>query len=303
MNFRDRILEQLAQRDYVPASTEALGKQWRLNTKERRKFAHEVGELVRTGRLILVKGDRLCLPKTADLVTGRINFRQSGSAVVYPEARATEPRKEPIQIAAENTGVALHGDQVVVELLTTRERQQYRFLKPGEQAGRVVKILERGSATTTGTLHRGRTYVYVTADDPRFGHDVIVPDPFQAKLRPLPVVGDKVVVRLNEWKERGRAPDGEIVEKLGRTFEPRAELAAIFHKYNLSTSFPTDVLREAEALPTKVRPSDLTGRLDYREIPTFTIDPDDAKDFDDALSLEHLDNGDLRIGVHIADVS
>jgi ribonuclease R len=303
MNFRDRILEQLAQKDYVPVPLEVLAKHWRLNTKDRRKLSHEVNELVRTGRVILVKGTRLCLPQTADLVTGKISFRQSGSAQVFPEVRASEPRKEPIQIAGENTGVALHGDKVVVELLTARERQQYRFLKPNEQAGRVVKILERGSATTTGTLQRGRSYFYVTPDDPRFGHDIIVRDPMQEKLRPLPAVGDKVVVRLNEWKDRGRNPDGEIVEKLGRTFEPRAELAAIFHKYNLAAHFPTDVVREAEALPLKVRPSDLAGRVDYREIPTFTIDPDDAKDFDDALSLEYLAHGEIRIGVHIADVS
>ncbi len=303
MNFRDRILEQLGQRNYVPTALEALAKQWRLNTKDRRKLSSEVNDLVRTGRVILVKGNRLCLPQEADLISGKISFRQSGSAVVYPEGRATEPRKEPIQIAAENTGVALHGDHVTVELLNARERAPYRHLKPSEQAGRVVKILERGNATTTGSLQRGRSYFYVTPDDPRLPHDIIVQDPQQAKLRPFPVVGDKVVVRLNEWKDRSRNPDGEILERLGRTFEPRAELAAIFHKYDLATHFPSDVVREAEQLPVRVDASDLTGRLDYRQIPTFTIDPDDAKDFDDALSVEYLDNGDIRIGVHIADVS
>jgi len=303
MTFHDRLLEQLRRRDYVPASAEDLARSWHLNSKDRRKFAHEVRDLIHRGEIAVVKGDRLCLPREADLVTGRINFRQSGSAVVYPEVRATEPRKEPIQIAAENTGNALQNDLVVVRLITGREREQFRFLKPSEQAGRVIEILERGTATLTGTLQRGRSYFYVAPDDPRIGHDVIVPDPMRAKLRPLPNVGDKVVVRLNEWKDRNRNPDGEIIARLGRTFEPRAELAAIYHKYNLTPEFPLEVQREAAALPEKVRPADLHGRLDYRDVPTFTIDPDDAKDFDDALSLEYLDHGDVRVGVHIADVS
>ena len=302
MNFPDRLFEHLRERSYVPVSAETLAKSWRLPTKDRRRFFHEVNELIHQGRVVLVKGDRLCLPQVADLVTGRISFRQSGSAIVFPEGKVTEPRKDPIQIAAENTGVALHGDTVVVRLITGREREQFRFLKTDERAGRVIEILERGNATITGTLQRGRAYFYVAPDDPRVPHDIIVGDPTQRKLRPIPVVGDKVVVRLSEWKDRSRNPTGEITERLGRTFEPRAELAAIYHKYELSPVFPPDVLKEAASLPDHVRPTDLAARLDYRAIPTFTIDPDDAKDFDDALSLEYVEGGDIRIGVHIADV-
>jgi len=303
MNFCDRLLAHLRQRTYVPESADAVARRWRLPTKDRRHFLREVRDLIHAGRVVLVKGDRLCLPQAADLVTGRISFRQSGSAVVFPEGKVTGPRQEPIQVAAENTGVALHGDTVVVRLITGREREQYRQLKADEAAGRVIEILERGSATITGTLHRGRAYFYVAPDDPRVPHDIIVGEPTRQKLRPIPAVGDKVVVRLAEWKDRGRNPTGEITERLGRTFEPRAELAAIYHKYELSPVFPPDVLREAAALPERVRPADLAGRQDFRDVPTFTIDPDDAKDFDDALSIETLDGGDVRVGIHIADVS
>ncbi|MBA3850394.1 MAG: 3'-5' exonuclease, partial [Opitutus sp.] len=304
MNFHDQILQHLSHKNYTPVSSQQLGRQLRLNTKDRRKLAHELRQLIRTGAVVLIKGDRLCLPKEADLITGRISFRASGSAIVFPEAKANEPAREPpIQIAAENTGVALHGDTVVVRLITGREREQYRFLKAHEAAGRVIEVLRRANETTTGTLQRGRAYFYVAPDDPRLPHDIIVPDPMRAKLRPFPAVGDKVVVRLADWRERHLNPEGEIVGKLGRTFEPRAELAAIYHKYNLAPAFPPEVLREAAALPPQVRPHELSGRLDFRDVPTFTIDPDDAKDFDDALSIEHLDGGDLRVGVHIADVS
>jgi len=303
MNFSERLFAHLARRNYVPAPAAALAKEWRLTPKQRRAFTAEVGELVRSGRIALIKNDRLCLPKVADLVTGTINFRQKGSAMVAPEVKATEPRKPAIFISGEDTGVALQGDKVVVRLRSPKERDFPHFLKPGEQAGRVIKILERGAATLTGTLQRGNSYFYVTPDDPRIPHDIIVADPVKARLTPPAVVGDKVIVQLNEWKERHLNPDGVVTQRLGRAFEPRAELAAIFHKYNLPTSFPDPVVREAAAIPPEVQPADLAGRRDYRAIPTFTIDPDDAKDFDDALSVEYLDGGEVRVGVHIADVS
>jgi len=303
MSYSDRIISHLQRRGYVPTAADAIAKQWRLNPKARRKFAQDVDELVRGGKVALIKGDRLCIPQEADLVTGKINFRQKGSAMVSPETKVTEPRKPAIYIAGEDTDVALQGDTVLVRLRSAKERDFPHFLKPGEQAGRVIKILQRGTSTITGTLQRGRTYFYVSSDDPRMGHDIIVADPSKGGLKPPALVGDKVVVRLNEWNDRQQNPDGVIVERLGRTFEPRAELAAIYHKYKLTPVFPPDVVREAAALPSVVGASDLVGRKDYRDIPTFTIDPDDAKDFDDALSIEYLDNGDIRIGVHIADVS
>jgi len=303
MSHSDRLLAHLNRRGYVPASADAIAHEWHLNPKDRRKFTTQVNELVHAGRIAVIKGDRLCVPREADLVTGTINFRQKGSAMVFPEVKVTEPRKPTVFIAPEDTGVALQGDKVVVRLRSPKDRDWPHFLKPGEQAGRVIKILERGNATLTGTLQRGRTYFYVVSDDPRMGHDIIVADPVKSPLRPPPMVGDKVVVRLNEWTDRQLNPDGTITERLGRAFEPRAELAAIYHKYNLARQFPEDVVREAAAIPDTVGPADLKSRRDYRAIPTFTIDPDDAKDFDDALSLEYLAHGEIRIGVHIADVS
>ncbi|MDP1579887.1 MAG: RNB domain-containing ribonuclease, partial [Candidatus Didemnitutus sp.] len=304
MHFHDQLLHHIAQPNYVPVALEKIARQLRLNKKDLNKFKHAARTLIRKGNIVLVKGDKLCLPKEADLITGTIRFRTSGSAMVFPQSKVNEgPRVEAIQIAAENTGVALQGDVVVVRLITGRERARFRFLKPDEQAGSVIEVLARPNPTLTGTLQRGRNYFYVAPDDPRVPHDIIVADPTKSKQRPLPAVGDKVVVKLSEWKQRHLNPEGEIVERLGRSFEPRAELAAIYHRYNLTPVFSPEAVREAAALPSHVRKSDLAGRLDYRAIPTFTIDPDDAKDFDDALSLEYLEGGDLRIGVHIADVS
>jgi len=303
MELSTRLLARLGARDYVPTGADQLGRQLHLSTKDRRKLGQVIHELVRAGQVVLVKGDRLCLPQEADLVTGRISFRAAGSAFVIPEGKINEQRAASVHISASDTGVAMHGDTVVVRLMLPHDRDFPHFLKSGEQAGRVIEVLTRGRETVTGTLSRSRAYFHIVPDDPRIQQDIIVPDPLTQKLRPIPVVGDKVVVRLNEWKDRHRTPDGVITEILGRSLEPRAELAAVFHRYDLAKNFPADTEREAAALPDSVQSRDLAGRGDFRAIPTFTIDPDDAKDFDDALSLEHLPGGDVRIGVHIADVS
>jgi ribonuclease R len=302
MKLRDRLPALLRAPDYVPLDEPGIARALGLPHKERDSLAFEIRRLLAAGEIVRIKQDRLCLPRDADLVTGRIQFRQGGSAYVLPEKRATGPEKPAIQISAEDTGVAMHGDTVVVRLSDELTRPHGN--RPGgEPAGRVIRILARQHETLSGNLQRTKLFFYVVPDDPRFIHDIYVPDPAKSGVRPVPAVGDKVVVKLREWKQRHVNPEGEIVARLGRTHEPRAELAAIYLKYRLEPEFPDDVLREAAALPSRVSPAELAGRLDYRNIPTFTIDPDDAKDFDDALSVETLPNGDVRVGVHIADVS
>jgi ribonuclease R len=302
MKLRQPLLALLSAPGYVPLAEPEIARALNLPRPERAALASAVRQLLVAGEIVGIKQGRLCLPRDADLVTGRIQFRQGGSAYVIREKSTGGPAPEDVQIAAEDTGVAIHGDKVVVRLSDELSRPHGN--RPGgEPTGRVIRILERAHETLTGNLQRTKLFFYVVPDDPRFLHDIYVPDPAKAGVRPVPTIGDKVVVKLHEWKQRHINPEGEIVARLGRTHEPRAELAAIFHKYRLDPEFPDEVLREAAALPARVSPAEVAGRLDYRNKPTFTIDPDDAKDFDDALSIESLPNGDLRVGVHIADVS
>ena len=234
-------------------------------------------------------------------VMGRIQFRAGGSAFVVPEHPVTgqaQPGEPAIQIFPEDTDVALPGDRVTVRIFPGRKGR-----RPGERIGAVDSVLERARESLVGDLRRaGRNYS-VFPDDPRFVYEIHVDDPAKSGIKPTPQPGDKVVVRLQDWKRRRDPLTGELVSRLGRTHEPRAELLGIFVKYNLATEFPADVEQEASALPDRVHARDLGHRVDYREKPVFTIDPDDAKDFDDALSYESLDGGEVRIGVHIADVS
>jgi len=301
MKLRDRILAVMRQPDYAPVNELGLARRLDLNKKERHSLKHEVRLMLSKGELAQVKGDRLALPGEDDAIKGKIFFRAGGSAFVVPESTTETRSPEAVQIAPEDTGVALPGDRVAVKVHL--QLSMRRDGRGQEQSGRVTRVIERTHATLVGRLQKIRGTYYVSGDDPRFIHEVYVNDPATSGLKPSPEVGDKVVVKLKEWTNRSQPLSGTLVERLGKTFEPRAELAGIYHKYHLETEFPAEVQREVAALPSQVREKDLVGRLDYREIPTLTIDPDDAKDFDDALSIETQANGDVKVGVHIADVS
>lgn len=300
MNIRERLFDLLRDPDYTPGNEFELGRRLGLQKKQRPALAFEVRRLVAGGELVRVQGDRLQLRGTDGELNGKIIFRAGGSAVVIPDKVSTTntTELEAVQISPDETSNALHGDRVAVRIL-----HGVRTRRPGETAGRVVRVLSRGRATVVGNLaKKGRTFV-VNPDDPRYFHEITVADPARSGVKPVPAPGDKVVVSLDEWKKREDPLTGKITGRLGRTHEPRAELLGVFEKFNLDPRFPDAVTQEAAGLPDRVQDRDLVNRLDYREVPTFTIDPDDAKDFDDALSIEHLDEGEVRVGIHIADVS
>ncbi len=310
MKLRERILGLLSAQHYRPVNESTLAKLLDLPKREHKSLSHQVRLLLSSRQLNRVQGDRLSLPlptgksgrPDSDLTRGRIMFRQGGSAYFLPEVADGQPAADSIQIAPDDTGVALHGDRVAIQV--SPRRTPRRDGKGLESHGRVERIIERDNTTVVGHLQQIRKTWFVAPDDPRFFHEVRVADPAaNRKLSPTPVAGDKVVVKLAEWTSRQKPIEGEIIERLGRTFEPSAELLGIYRKFDLATSFPVEVEREVSNIPAQVQPRELLGRLDYREIPTLTIDPDDAKDFDDALSLELLQNGNTRVGVHIADVS
>ncbi len=303
-NLEERLLELLRRKDYTPLRFEDLAAALQLDRRGEKKLRPLLHHLLNKGFIAKVKQDRFVIPRDADLQSGKVKFRQSGVALFFPEGPDGAPPEAPWHIPAEDTGTAMHGDRVLVRE-NKRPRQWRGPAKPGqaEKIGRVIKVLERANETLSGTLQRDHQFWNVTPDDPRIVRTVLVADPAQSGVFPPPKPGDKVLVRLAEWTQRHLNPTGEIIENLGRTHTPGAEFKAILHKFHLQPEFPEPVQREAAAIPPEVRPRDYAGREDIRDIFTITIDPDDAKDFDDALSLEHLPGGDVRVGIHIADVS
>lgn len=312
MDIRNALMKLLRARDYVPMRDDELLAVLRLNPENQKKARRLITGMLERGELVRVKKGRLCIPSDADLVTGYIHFRQSGSAIIIPEAESKKKGAEGHPVAAEDTATALHGDLVLARVLENPRRNQFerhrrsrgRKVEPrGKSALRVIRVLKRARETIVGTLQKARHTYFVIPDDPRIIQDFLVPPPPSSGLQPLPTEGDKVVVKLLEWNQRHLNPEGEITEILGRTHEPDAEFKGILHKYALEPKFPATVEQATKEIPDTVPPEDCSGRMDCRELFTFTIDPDDAKDFDDALSIEHLEDGNYRIGIHIADVS
>src|SRR6202041_504304 len=170
-----------------------------------------------------------------------------------------------------------------------------------EDTGTVVRILERKRTQMVGTLQRGRQFLFVTPDDPRIPHDILVPEPRDVG-RPAHL-GDKVVVELREWESSHANPEGEIIEVLGAPDEEGVDMLSVLRQYDLPLSFPKTVLAEARAIGSEVTPHELQGREDCRSHQGGTIDPDDAKDFDDAICLQRISAEQWKLWVHIADVS
>ena len=309
MSLNQRLFQLLRSSEYVPMTRNGIGDALKLKPSETKQLKQLINNLLDEGSIARVKADKFCLPRDADLVSGTLKFRQSGSAMLMPEG-THKKQVEPLQVRAEDTWVALHGDRVLVRLVAEQRWRRHRKKGGRHESSeheathaRVIRILQRANETLTGTLKKTHNFYYVIPDDPRIIQDILVPAPEKAICLPVPHEGDKVVVRLHEWVQKHLNPEGEIIDILGKTHEPSAEFKAILHKYKLDTSFPDAVIRTLEKVPAKVRGRDLDKRKDCRKLFTFTIDPDDAKDFDDALSIEYLENDCTRVGIHIADVS
>jgi ribonuclease R len=236
------------------------------------------------GEIARVRQDRFVIAQEADLVAGTIELSEKGFAFVVPEQEGTSD----IYIAPEDVGVAMHGDKVLVRL--QRERQQTK------RAGRVIRILVRAHDTIVGTVQKTKLFHYVVPDDPRFVHDVYV------KLTHNAAVGDKVVVKLAEWTSRHVNPEGIIIERLGKADAPGVDILSIIRKHNLPTEFNERTLAEAAGIATGLTPGEIARRRDLRNDYIITIDPDDAKDFDDAVNVDEIPGGGWSLGVHIADV-
>ena len=296
--IREKIRALLARKDYRPLDKTDMAHKLGLTGGERVTLRKILRELERSGEIARIRKNRYVLPAEADLVTGKLSIHQAGYGFLTTET----PGEPDIFIAAENTGTAMHGDRVVARI-TPDEAYARAKDRRGRREGRVIRILERARATIVGTLQDSRNFYYVVPDDPRLVHNVYVQLPTRANLPKAPGRGDKVVVRLEPWESRHVNPEGEIIELLGPASAPGVDMLSIIRKYDLPTEFPPAVVDEANRIPETVNVRMLDGREDLREKFIVTIDPDDARDFDDAIQVDKTDNQGWRLGVHIADVS
>ena len=297
--IREQILALLSRKDYRPLNKIEIASKLGVSGSARVVLRGTLRDLERAGEIARIRKDRYVVPAEADLVTGKLSLHPVGYGFLTSE----KPGEPDVFIAAENVGTAMHRDRVVARI--SLEPPAVRI--KGRREGRVIRILERAHDTIVGTLQRSRNFYYVVPDDPRFVHDIYV-RPVAAvqedrRSETEATVGDKVVVRLDDWQSRHVNPEGEIIEVLGPASAPGVDMLSIIRKYHLPTEFPSDVLEQTEGIPESVDAQQIARREDLRNQFIVTIDPDDARDFDDAINVEKLANGGWQLGVHIADVA
>lgn len=226
------------------------------------------------------------ITRAVPFVTGKVDMKQTGKAYVI-----TKELEEDVFIASNHTGRAMHGDTVKVSLFPKRKNHKIE--------GQIIEIITRAKTRFVGTIEKNPKFAFLIPDNPNVPTDIFIPlsDLKNAKH------GDKVVVKMTEWPEHSKNPFGEVEEVLGRPGENEVEMKAILADHDFPLSFSKKVEQEAQKVKNEVLANEIKKRRDYREVLTFTIDPVDAKDFDDAISYKKLENGNHEVGVHIADVS
>ncbi len=219
-------------------------------------------------------------------ITGYVDMTMKGSAYVI-----SEELEDDVYITPKNTGHALNGDLVKVLMYAQR-----RGKKP---EGEIVEILERDKTEFVGIIEMSKNFGFLVPDNKKMLVDLYIPKENLNGAKH----GQKAIAKITDWPEHASSPFGEVIEVLGNPGEHEVEIHSILAEYGLPREFPRHVEVEAERIDESISPDEIKKRRDFREVLTFTIDPADAKDFDDALSLRKLDNGNWEVGVHIADVT
>ncbi len=243
-------------------------------------------ELADAGELTEVSTGRFKCKKIGSYITGVVELTAKGSAYII-----SDESEEDVFVAFNNLKHALNGDKVKVLVYARR--------KNSRPEGEVVEIVERKKATFVGTIQLSENYAFLLPGGKQMPYDVFIP------LHQLNGAkdGEKVVVKITDWPEKQKNPVGQVIEVLGLPGDNDAEMNAIMAEYELPVKFPPNVLKAAEKINVAIPEKEIARRRNFREVVTFTIDPKDAKDFDDALSVRKLKEGLWEVGVHIADVS
>jgi len=301
--LEQRILDRLNQPKYQPLTRPDLAKAIRLHSSERNKLRKALLDLEKKGEIVCLRKNRWALAGNLPQIAGTVRVMEKGFGLFTPSDGGEE-----IYIARDDLKCALHTDKVLVELLPVgpvpspdaRHRRVGSHGLQKNQTGRVLEVLERANSEVVGLLRRTPYYAYVIPDNLRLGHDIRVIE-WDSGLEETPE-DHKVVVRLHEWTDPFKPLTGTLAESLGNRDDPNVEMQCILRAHGFRQSFSDEVLAEAKKMPHELRPEDYENRADLRKRLTFTIDPETARDFDDAISIEKTENG-FRLSVHIADVA
>lgn len=281
---RDRVLDFIQSESGRPLRPRELSRALRVPENDYRRFRRLLVQLEREGAIVRLRNNRFGPPKKLNFATGLISVNPDGFGFV-----CRDDGNPDIFVGPGGLRGALHGDRVVVRLSRGRS---------GKAEGEISRVLERGARSIVGIYRAGTRFGFVEPDDPRFPRDLHISSEDARGARD----GQLVVVRLRPWLPGHANPEGEVIEVLGQPGDPGIDTLAIVKEYDLPVEFPPHVLAAAEAFPDRILQAETLNRLDLRHLHCVTIDPEDARDHDDAVSLEDRPDGGFRLGVHIADV-
>jgi len=251
-----------------------------------------LGELVDDGHLKRRPDGTYQFNESDRTIEGRVDHVNARFAFIV-SGDADRDRDTDIYVSTEDLNGAIDGDRVRVVRFSDSSNRGRRI------EGRVTEIVERGRSELVGRIETFPSYGQVIPDSKRLYEEIYVPKDKLAGAKD----GDKVIIRMTRYPDGRHRPEGEVIAVLGQAGQHQTEMHAILAEFGLPIDFPEAVEAESKAISTKITKKEIAKRRDFREITTFTIDPEDAKDFDDALSIQTLENGNYEIGVHIADVT
>ena len=284
---KQKILAYMESADYIPLKRKEMRVVLSVPDADKEEFEQIVTELIAEGKIIETKRGKLSAPKALQMATGTFLSHAKGFGFVTPEEGGND-----IFIPASETNGAMQKDKVLYKVI-----QKSSDGKKAE--GTIIKVLERANSRIVGLFEQVKGYGFVIADDKKFAKDIFI----AKELTMGAVTGHKVVVEITDYGADRRNPEGKIVEILGHINDPGVDILSVIKRYDLAVEFEKEVYQEIENLETEVKEEDKIGREDLRDVLTITIDGEDAKDLDDAVSLQMLQNGNFELGVHIADVS
>ncbi len=288
MGIKQTLLSFMREEAYRPMDIQELVSVFDINPDEYKSFKKVLKSMEREGLIVRTKKDKFGVPERLGLITGKLQVHQKGFGFLLPE---TEGEKD-VFIPSSSMNGAMNGDKVLVQI--TRED-----LNGKKREGEVREVLERSNTKVIGVYEDSRNFGFVVPEDTRLNQDIFI----SKKDRNGANDGDVVICEIVKWADKRRSPEGVVKEVLGKKGDKGLDILTIIKKYGLPEEFPEKVLNYAENIEEEIEEKEYARRKDLRNLRMVTIDGEDAKDLDDAVSIERLDNGKFRLGVHIADVS
>jgi ribonuclease R len=288
MNLHEQILTFMRDEAYKPLTVQELEEAFGIeDAASFKEFVKALVALEEQGLIVRTRSNRYGVPEKMNLIRGKVTGHAKGFAFVVPE----DPAFDDIFIPPSELKNAMHGDTVLVRVQPKKTGAR--------QEGTIVRILERGVTEVVGTYTESKNFGFVIPDDKKIVNDIFIPKHATNGA----IEGHKVVVRLTTYPEGRMSAEGEVIKILGHKNDPGVDILSIIHKHGLPLQFPEDVIAHANSIPDEIAEEDLKGRRDLRNEMIVTIDGEDAKDLDDAVTVTKLENGNYKLGVHIADVS